>query len=84
MPLRYFRFYLSGYHHYYGHIRLPHPVTGLSPMLGSPTFMRYLAVARNCILPRVFLVVLIVVLSQQDCRLHHIRQTGQYHWCNEA
>ena len=58
MPLRYSRFYLSGYHHYYGHIRLPHPALVSSPMLGDPTFMRYLIGARNCILPRVSLVVL--------------------------
>src|SRR3982751_4969680 len=53
MSLRYSRFYLSGYHHYYGHIRLPQQQIVTSALLGSPTFMRYLLPARNPILPRV-------------------------------
>ena len=61
MPLRSSRFYLSGYHHYYGHIRLPQQQVVYPALLGSPTFMRYLTSARNCILPRVSLVVPFVV-----------------------
>ena len=61
MSLRYSRFYLSGDHHYYGHIRLPQQQVVTPALLGSPTFMRYLLSARNRILPRVFLVVHIVV-----------------------
>ena len=61
MPLRYSRFYLFGYHHYYEHIRLPQQQFGPTILLGSPTFMRYLLSARNRILPRVFLVVPFVV-----------------------
>jgi len=60
MPLRYSRFYLSGDLHYYGHIRLPQ-FQMVSELVGSPTFMRYLHPARNCILPRISLVVLTVV-----------------------
>lgn len=54
MPLRSCRFYLSGSHHYYGHLRLPLAgrVTNPAP-LGSPTFMRYLCRACNIILLRV-------------------------------
>jgi hypothetical protein len=52
MPLRSSRFYLFGDLHYYGHIRLPRLwLTAIS--LGSPTFMRYLILARNIILLRV-------------------------------
>ena len=61
MPLRYSRFYLSGYPHYYGHIRLPQQQLVFSALPGDPTFMRYLPCARNCILPRVLLVVHAVV-----------------------
>ena len=61
MPLRSSRFYLFGDLHYYGHIRLPQQRFGRPALLGSPTFMRYLLVARNLILPRVFLVVHSVV-----------------------
>jgi hypothetical protein len=61
MPLRSSRFYLFGYLHYYGHIRLPQQQRVFSVLLGSPTFMRYLLSARNCILPRIFLVVPVVV-----------------------
>jgi hypothetical protein len=79
MLLRYSRFYLSGDQHYYEHIRLPQQQMVLSVPLGSPTFMCYLIPARNRILPRVSLVVPIVVLSQQDNRLQHLRENGQYH-----
>ena len=65
MPLRYSRFYLFGYHHYYGHIRLPRRLMVSQAPLGSPTFMRYLHAARNCILPRVSLIVQIVVSSNK-------------------
>lgn len=53
MPLRSCRFYLSGYHYYYGHIRLPQRQLDYSVLLGSPTFMRYLRITRNIILLRV-------------------------------
>lgn len=39
----------------------PSATNGHSVLLGSPTFMRYLLSARNCILPRVFLVLRFVV-----------------------
>jgi hypothetical protein len=63
MPLRYFRFYLSGYHHYYGHIRLPQQQWTSPVLLGPPTFMRYLFDARNIILLRVSINVHIAVAS---------------------
>ena len=63
MHLRSFRFNLSGYHHYYGHIRLPHQQLDFSVMLGSPTFMRYLRSARNNILLRVSISLLFTVAS---------------------
>lgn len=63
MPLRYFRFYLFGYQHYYGHIRLPQQQFDYSVLLGSPTFMRYLCVTRNIILLRVSVNVLFTVAS---------------------
>ena len=62
MPLRSFRFYLSGYLHYYGHIRLPRQQWTTAP-LGSPTFMRYLICARNITLLRVSTSVLLTVAS---------------------
>ena len=62
MSLRSFRFYLSGYHHYYGHIRLPRQQrTTIS--LGSPTFMRYLLCARNIMLLRVSTNVCFAIAS---------------------
>lgn len=78
MPLRSSRFYLFGYQHYYGHIRLPQHAARLAapvrvshvPVLPSP--------ARNPILPRVPLAVHFVVLSQLGGRLHHIRESGRY------
>ena len=63
MPLRSFRFNLSGYLHYYGHIRLPRQRPDSSAPLGSPTFMRYLRTARNIILPRVPVGLSIAVTS---------------------
>ena len=53
MLLRYFRFYLFGYHHYYKHIRLPRSLADYTKTLGYPTFMRYLCATRNIILLRV-------------------------------
>jgi hypothetical protein len=62
MPLRSFRFYLSGYLHYYEHLRLPRRLWTYAP-LGSPTFMRYLGYARNIILLRVSDSVYIAISS---------------------
>jgi hypothetical protein len=62
MPLRSFRFDLSGYLHYYGHIRLPRQHWTFAS-LGSPTFMRYLHYARNIILLRVSISMHITVAS---------------------
>jgi hypothetical protein len=62
MPLRSSRFYLFGDLHYYGHIRLPRLwLTAIS--LGSPTFMRYLFLARNIILLRVSVGLLFAITS---------------------
>jgi hypothetical protein len=63
MPLRSFRFYLSDYHHYYEHLRLPHQQFDHSVMLGSPAFMRYLCTARNTKLLRVSIDLQITVSS---------------------
>jgi hypothetical protein len=62
MPLRSSRFYLFGDLHYYGHIRLPRlRLTAVA--LGSPTFMRYLILARNIILLRVSVELLFAISS---------------------
>ena len=61
MPLRYSRFYLSGYPHYYGHIRLPQQQNGLFCPVRVSHVHALPFPARNRILPRVFPVVHIVV-----------------------
>lgn len=53
MPLRSSRFYLSGYPHYYGHLRLPPSAPLQQGRVGAPKFMHYLPAARNHILPRI-------------------------------
>ena len=63
MPLRSSRFYLFGYLHYYGHIRLPRLWGDFLIPLGSPTFMRYLPLERNPILPRRVQTVHLIVSS---------------------
>ena len=64
MPLCSSRFYLSGYLHYYEHLRLPRQHWTLAA-LGYPTFMRNLWLIRNIILPRVALAVLFTVSSSK-------------------
>jgi hypothetical protein len=64
MPLCSSRFYLSGYLHYYGHLRLPRQHWTLAA-LGYPTFMRNLWLTRNIILPRVAFAVLFTVSSSK-------------------
>jgi len=64
MPLCSSRFYLSGYLHYYEHLRIPRQHWTLAA-LGYPTFMRNLWLTRNIILPRVALTVLYTVSSSK-------------------
>ena len=63
MLLRSYRFYLSGYLHYYEHLRLPQQQSTLTVPLGSPTFMCNLRTARNIILLRVPVDLLFTVAS---------------------
>ena len=72
MPLRSFRFYLSGYLHYYGHFRLPRQQLDFPVPLGSPTFMRYLRAARNTILLRVSAGLFYAIDFHQHSRFHII------------
>jgi hypothetical protein len=84
MPLRSFRFYLSGYLHYYGHLRIPRLLVDDQPVRDLPTFMRYLGYTRNIILPRVSVGLLFAVSSTNMAGFStHGRMTNT-DLCNEA
>ena len=84
MPLRSSRFYLFGYHHYYGHIRLPRLPGGL-PDTGRVSHVH--ALPSLCTQPyftpessnRAF-----YRFFRFDGRLRQLRQIGHSYWCNEA
>ena len=82
MPLRSSRFYLSGCLHYYGHIRLPRSRS--RRCVGDPTFMRYLILSRNHILPRIFLAVLFIVNSSKMTGFIIYERLANIGLCNEA
>ena len=91
MPLRSFRFDLSGYLPYYGHIRLPRQLADLPVPLGYPTFMRYLWHTRNKILLRAVPLVspfveynYFFLLIQRGNRFQQLWEIDHCHRCNEA
>lgn len=82
MPLRSSRFYLSGCLHYYGHIRLPRSRS--RRCVGDPTFMRYPVPSRNCILPRIFPAVHLVVYPSRMTGFITFERLANISLCNEA
>ena len=85
MPLRYCRFIILGYYHYYEHIRLPSSIVVTLSLLGSPTFMRYLRLTRNIILLRISPVgFTLVVTSNRMAGFLISERLTDINWFNEA
>jgi len=78
MPLRSFRFYLSDYHHYYGHIRLPRLTVRLTVFVrvshvhALPSYC-----TQHHITPGIYQCAICRCYHWYS-RFHQLRETNQY------